>query len=93
MKKIYTLMICFILIGCGSQKNTDIAAKTETATETNTKKEIEEPKEEPKAEAAKAEEGAFLDDDTRGALKPVLDEIQRVRMTPHPVEYDLYYAL
>ena len=33
MKKIYTLMICFILIGCGSQKNTDIAAKTETATE------------------------------------------------------------
>lgn len=32
-----------------------------------------EPKEEPKAEAAKAEEGAFLDDDTRGALKPVLD--------------------
>lgn len=32
-----------------------------------------EPKEEPKAAAAKAEEGAFLDDDTRQALKPVLD--------------------
>lgn len=36
-----------------------------------------EPKEEPKAEAAKAEEGAFLDDDTRGALKPVLDRFER----------------
>lgn len=31
------------------------------------------PKEEPKAAAAKAEEGAFLDDGTRQALKPVLD--------------------
>lgn len=36
-----------------------------------------EPKEEPKAEAAKAEEGAFLDDDTRGALKPVLDRFEK----------------
>lgn len=36
-----------------------------------------EPKEEPKAEAAKAEEGAFLDDDTRGALKPVLDRFDK----------------
>lgn len=35
-----------------------------------------EPREEPKAEAAKAEEGAFLDDDTRGALKPVLDRFE-----------------
>lgn len=35
------------------------------------------PKEEPKAEAAKAEEGAFLDDDTRGALKPVLDRFEK----------------
>lgn len=34
-------------------------------------------KEEPKAEAAKAEEGAFLDDDTRGALKPVLDRFEK----------------
>ena len=31
------------------------------------------PKEEPKAASAKAEEGAFLDDGTRQALKPVLD--------------------
>lgn len=37
-----------------------------------------EPKEEPKAEAAKAEEGAFLDDDTRGALKPVLDRFEKL---------------
>ena len=59
MKKIYTLMICFILIGCGSQKNTDIAAKTETATETNTKKEIEEPKEEPKEEYIVEKGGAL----------------------------------
>ncbi|WP_418249337.1 FAD-dependent oxidoreductase [Dialister succinatiphilus] len=36
-----------------------------------------EPKEEPKAEAAKAEEGAFLGDDTRGALKPVLDRFEK----------------
>ena len=36
-----------------------------------------EPKEEPKAEAVKAEEGAFLDDDTRGALKPVLDRFEK----------------
>ena len=36
-----------------------------------------EPKEEPKAEAGKAEEGAFLDDDTRGALKPVLDRFEK----------------
>lgn len=36
-----------------------------------------EPKEEPKAEAAKAEEGAFLDDDTREALKPVLDRFEK----------------
>jgi thioredoxin reductase (NADPH) len=36
-----------------------------------------EPKEEPKAEAAKAEEGAFLDDDTRGALKSVLDRFEK----------------
>lgn len=36
-----------------------------------------EPKDEPKAEAAKAEEGAFLDDDTRGALKPVLDRFEK----------------
>lgn len=36
-----------------------------------------ESKEEPKAEAAKAEEGAFLDDDTRGALKPVLDRFEK----------------
>lgn len=36
-----------------------------------------EPKEEPKAEAAKAEEGAFLDADTRGALKPVLDRFEK----------------
>lgn len=36
-----------------------------------------EPKEESKAEAAKAEEGAFLDDDTRGALKPVLDRFEK----------------
>lgn len=36
-----------------------------------------EPKEEPKAEAAKAEEVAFLDDDTRGALKPVLDRFEK----------------
>lgn len=36
-----------------------------------------EPKEETKAEAAKAEEGAFLDDDTRGALKPVLDRFEK----------------
>lgn len=36
-----------------------------------------EPKEELKAEAAKAEEGAFLDDDTRGALKPVLDRFEK----------------
>lgn len=36
-----------------------------------------EPKEEPKAEAAKEEEGAFLDDDTRGALKPVLDRFEK----------------
>lgn len=36
-----------------------------------------EPKEEPKAEAAKAEEGAFLDNDTRGALKPVLDRFEK----------------
>lgn len=36
-----------------------------------------EPKEEPKAQAAKAEEGAFLDDDTRGALKPVLDRFEK----------------
>lgn len=36
-----------------------------------------EPKEEPKAEAAKAEEGAFLDGDTRGALKPVLDRFEK----------------
>lgn len=36
-----------------------------------------EPKEEPKAGAAKAEEGAFLDDDTRGALKPVLDRFEK----------------
>lgn len=36
-----------------------------------------EPKEEPKAAAAKAEEGAFLDDDTRGALKPVLDRFEK----------------
>lgn len=36
-----------------------------------------EPKEEPKAETAKAEEGAFLDDDTRGALKPVLDRFEK----------------
>ena len=36
-----------------------------------------EPKEGPKAEAAKAEEGAFLDDDTRGALKPVLDRFEK----------------
>lgn len=36
-----------------------------------------EPKEEPKAEVAKAEEGAFLDDDTRGALKPVLDRFEK----------------
>lgn len=36
-----------------------------------------EPKEEPKAEAAKAEEGSFLDDDTRGALKPVLDRFEK----------------
>lgn len=36
-----------------------------------------EPKEEPKAEAAKAEKGAFLDDDTRGALKPVLDRFEK----------------
>lgn len=36
-----------------------------------------EPKEEPRAEAAKAEEGAFLDDDTRGALKPVLDRFEK----------------
>lgn len=36
-----------------------------------------EPKEEPKAEAAKAEEGAFLDDDTSGALKPVLDRFEK----------------
>lgn len=36
-----------------------------------------EPKEEPKAEAAKAEEGASLDDDTRGALKPVLDRFEK----------------
>lgn len=36
-----------------------------------------EPREEPKAEAAKAEEGAFLDDDTRGALKPVLDRFEK----------------
>lgn len=35
------------------------------------------PREEPKAEAAKAEEGAFLDDDTRGALKPVLDRFEK----------------
>ena len=36
-----------------------------------------EPKEEPKAEAAKAEEGAFLDEDTRGALKPVLARFEK----------------
>lgn len=36
-----------------------------------------EPREEPKAAAAKAEEGAFLDDDTRGALKPVLDRFEK----------------
>lgn len=36
-----------------------------------------EPREEPKAEATKAEEGAFLDDDTRGALKPVLDRFEK----------------
>lgn len=43
-----------------------------------------EPKEEPKAEAAKAEEGAFLDDDTRGALKPVLDRFEK------PISLRLY---
>lgn len=43
-----------------------------------------EPKEEPKAEAAKAEEGAFLDDDTRGALKPVLDRFE------NPITLRLY---
>lgn len=36
-----------------------------------------EPREEPKAAAAKAEEGAFLDDDTRGALNPVLDRFEK----------------
>lgn len=43
-----------------------------------------EPREEPKAEAAKAEEGAFLDDDTRGALKPVLDRFE------NPITLRLY---
>lgn len=43
-----------------------------------------EPKEEPKAEVAKAEEGAFLDDDTRGALKPVLDRFE------NPITLRLY---
>lgn len=43
-----------------------------------------EPKEEPKAEAAKAEEGAFLNDDTRGALKPVLDRFE------NPITLRLY---
>lgn len=43
-----------------------------------------EPKEEPRAEAAKAEEGAFLDDDTRGALKPVLDRFE------NPITLRLY---
>lgn len=47
-----------------------------TSHETNLREKVE-PKEEPKAEAAKAEEGAFLDDDTRGALKPVLDRFEK----------------
>ncbi|MGN0954263.1 FAD-dependent oxidoreductase [Dialister sp.] len=41
-------------------------------------------REEPKANAAEAEEGAFLDNDTRQALKPVLDRFV------HPIVLRLY---
>lgn len=51
-----------------------------------------EPKEEPKAEAAKAEEGAFLDDDTRGALKPVLDRFEKpITLRLYKDDSDLSY--
>ena len=49
-------------------------------------------KEEPKAEAAKAEEGAFLDDDTRGALKPVLDRFEKpITLRLYKDDSDLSY--
>lgn len=51
-----------------------------------------EPKEEPKAEAAKAEEGAFLDDDTRGALKPVLDRFEKpITLRLYKDDSELFY--
>lgn len=51
-----------------------------------------EPKKEPKAEAAKAEEGAFLDDDTRGALKPVLDRFEKpITLRLYKDDSDLSY--
>ena len=37
--------------------------------------------------------GVFSDGMLDAYLELKQAEIQRVRMTPHPVEYDLYYAL
>jgi glutamine synthetase len=37
--------------------------------------------------------GVFTDDVIDGYIKLKMEEVTRIRMTTHPVEYDLYYSL
>lgn len=48
MKKIYILIICFALIGCGTKKDAATEKQVKTAVKTETKEVVEEKKEEPK---------------------------------------------
>ena len=48
MKKIYILIICFALIGCGTKKDTATEKQAEPAVKTETPEVVEEKKEEPK---------------------------------------------
>ena len=48
MKKIYILIICFALIGCGTKKEATTEKQAEPAVKTETPEVVEEKKEEPK---------------------------------------------
>ena len=61
MKKIYILIICFALIGCGTKKETTTEKQAEPAVKTETKEVVEEKKEEPKEEEYIAEKGKSIE--------------------------------
>ena len=60
MKKIYILIICFALIGCGTKKDTATEKQAETTVKTETPEVVEEKKEEPKEEEYTVEKGESI---------------------------------